>query len=121
MKFTFFASALVIACLQFLTPLAAYVPRFALLLVCLQQFFGDFAWTIYFVNETTLRQSVAPPHLLGRVNAAMQLASRGVLPIGALAGGFLGEKIGITNTLWIGAVGVLLSTLWLIPIVRAER
>jgi len=118
LKLSFFMSAFLIGCFQFLTPLASLTPRFALLLVCAQQFFGDFVWTIYYVNETTLRQTVAPPHLLGRVNAAMQLASRGMLPIGALAGGFLGEKIGIANTLWIGAVGVLLSTLFLVPVLR---
>jgi predicted MFS family arabinose efflux permease len=115
MKVSFLISALLIGLFQVFTPLASVLPRFALLLVCVQQFFGDFAWTVYYVNETTLRQSVAPPHLLGRVNAAIQLASRGMLPIGALIGGFLGGKIGITNTLWIGAVGVLLSTLWLVP------
>ena len=120
MRISFFASALVIAGLQFLFPLASFVPRFALLLVCVQQFFGDFCWTIYYVNEVTLRQTVAPPQLLGRVNAAIQLASRGMLPIGALAGGFLGEKIGITNTLWIGAAGIALSTLWLLPILRSN-
>ena len=68
----------------------------------------------------TLRQSVAPPHLLGRVNAAIQLASRGMLPIGALAGGYLGGKIGIVNTLWIGAAGIFLSTLWLLPFIRSN-
>lgn len=120
LKLSFFSSAFLIGCFQFLTPLASLTPRFALLLVCCQQFFGDFAWTIYYVNETTLRQSVAPPHLLGRVNAAIQLASRGMLPIGALAGGFLGEKIGIVNTLWIGAAGVLLSTLFLVPVTRSK-
>jgi len=120
LKFAFFASALIIGCLQFLTPLAAFFPKFALILVCLHQFVGDFAWTIYYVNEITLRQSVAPAHLLGRVNAAIQLASRGMLPIAAIAGGFLAGKIGITNTLWIGAAGALLSTLWLLPILRSN-
>jgi predicted MFS family arabinose efflux permease len=120
LKLSFFSSALMIGSLQFLTPLAAFVPRFALILVCLHQFFGDFAWTICYVNETTLGQSVAPAHLLGRVNAAIQLASRGMLPIGALAGGFLAGKIGITNTLWIGAGGTLLSTLWLVPVLRSN-
>jgi predicted MFS family arabinose efflux permease len=120
LRFSFFASALMIGGLQFLTPLASFCPRFALALVCLHQFFGDFAWTIYYVNETTLRQSVAPAHLLGRVNAAIQLASRGMLPIGALAGGFLAGKIGIVNTLWIGAAGALLSTLWLLPALRSN-
>jgi predicted MFS family arabinose efflux permease len=121
LKLSFFSSALLIACFQVLTPLAALTPRYALLLVCSQQFFGDFVWTIYYVNETTLLQSVAPPHLLGRVNAAIQLASRGMLPIGALAGGFLGERIGIANTLWIGAAGVLLSTFFLVPVLRKSR
>ena len=107
-----------IGCFQVLIPLASVLPRYALLLICVQQFFGDFAWTIYYVNETTLRQSVAPPELLGRVNAAMQLASRGMLPIGALAGGFLGGRIGIANTLWIGSAGVFLSLLWLVPVLR---
>ena len=120
LKLSFFASALLIGCLQVLTPLASLMPRFALLLVCCQQFFGDFAWTVYYVNETTLRQSVAPPNLLGRVSAAIQLASRGMLPVGALAGGFLGEKIGIANTLWIGAAGILLSTLFLVPVIRSK-
>ena len=105
---------------QALTPLASLTPRFALLLICLHQFFGDFAWTIYYLNETTLRQRVAPAHLLGRVNAAMQLASRGMLPIGALAGGFLGSRIGVVNTIWMGAAGVFLSTLLLLPVLRVE-
>jgi predicted MFS family arabinose efflux permease len=120
LKTSFFASAIVIGCFQLFIPLASLTPRFALLCMCLQQFFGDFAWTIYYVNETTLGQSVAPPQLLGRVNAAIQFASRGMLPIGALAGGFLGGKIGITNTLWIGTAGVLLSTLWLLPVMRSN-
>jgi len=121
LKSSFLASAVVIGCFQLLVPLASYSPRFGLLCICLQQFFGDFAWTIYYVNETTLRQSVAPAHLLGRVNAAIQFASRGMLPIGALAGGFLGGAIGITNTLWIGVAGVLLSTLWLLPFARSKE
>ena len=118
-KFSFVASAVIIGCAQLFIPLASLSPRFALLFLCLQQLIGDWAWTIYFVNETTLRQSVAPAHLLGRVNAAMQFASRGMLPIGALIGGFLGSSIGITNTIWIGTAGVLLSTLWLLPFPRS--
>jgi MFS family permease len=120
LKTSFFVSAAVIGCFQILIPLASFAPRFGLPCLCLQQFFGDFAWTIYYVNETTLQQSVAPPHLLGRVNAAIQLASRGMLPLGALAGGFIGGKIGITNTLWIGVAGVLASTLWLLPVLRSN-
>ncbi len=120
-KPSFFASAFVIGCAQFFIPLASVLPRFALACLCVQQFFGDCAWTIYVVNETTLRQSVTPSHLLGRVNAAMQFASRGMLSIGALAGGFLGSSIGIANTLWAGAAGVFLSLIWLVPFIRLQK
>jgi predicted MFS family arabinose efflux permease len=52
------------------------------------------------------------------VNAAMQLASRGMLPFGALAGGFLADRIGIAQTLLVGAAGVLLSCAWLAPLLK---
>jgi predicted MFS family arabinose efflux permease len=114
---TFFASALAIAGTQCLLPLAGSHPRFALFFVCAQQFVGDCAWTVYMVNETVLRQSAVPSHVLGRVSATMQFASRGMAPIGALISGFVGAWIGMTNTLWIGAAGNLLSVLWLLPLV----
>jgi predicted MFS family arabinose efflux permease len=120
LKFSFFACALVTAVMQFMLPLGSVFPRLALTLICIQQFFGDFCWTIYYVNDTTLRQSVAPPAMLGRVNAAMRLASLGMLPIGALAGGFIASKIGVTNTFWLGGTGALLSTLWLVPVLFSD-
>ena len=112
---SFFGSAVIIGVAQLFGPLASLSPRFAVLCLGIQQFVGDLAWTVYFINETTLRQTVAPGHLLGRVNAPVQFASRGMLPIGALAAGFLGNAIGIKNVLWLGSAGVLLSTVWLIP------
>jgi predicted MFS family arabinose efflux permease len=58
---------------------------------------------------------VAPPDLLGRINAGMQLLARGVYPLGALLGGYLGERLGVRPTLALAAAGLLLSTLWLLP------
>jgi len=117
---TFWGTAVLIGCAQLLIPLSAQFPRFGFACLCLQQLVGDMMWTIYIVNETTLRQLLAPEQVLGRVNAAMQLASRGMLPFGALSGGFLAERFGIALTLWVGAAGVLLSCLWLIPL-RGNR
>ncbi len=116
----FFATALVIAFAQFLIPLSSQFPRFGFVYLCVQQFFGDMAWMIYIVNETTLRQLLAPPRLLGRVNSAMQLASMGMLPFGALSGGYLASRFGIAQTLWIAFAGSLLSCLWLIPLRTKE-
>ena len=56
---------------------------------------GDLGWPIYHVNERTLRQKVTPGHLLGRVNSAMHLVFQGVIPLGARAGGALGQAIGL--------------------------
>lgn len=84
---------------------------------------GDMAWSIYGINELTLRQAVAPAHLLGRVNSAAHLTFRGVLPAGALVGGALAEKIGLRPAMFVGAGGFLLSTLWLVfsPIRRIRE
>jgi len=112
----FFTTAVVIGLTNLLIPLASLTPKYALLCMGAAQLFGDAAWAIYAVNETTLRQRSVAPEVLGRVNAAMQLASRGVLPIGALAGGFLAEWLSIPAALWIGCSGVLLSCLFLLPL-----
>lgn len=93
--------------------------------VCLaaSQLFGDISYPIYNVPELTLRQRIAPPHLLGRVNACMQMLFKGVWPIGALMGGVLAANIGMRMTLVICGLGVLASSLWLVasPVRRLAR
>jgi predicted MFS family arabinose efflux permease len=83
---------------------------------------GDASWPIYTINETSLRQTITPDHLLGRVNSAMHLMFRGILPLGALMGGIVAESIGVRNTMFAGSIGFLLSTLWLVfsPIRRLK-
>src|ERR1700761_1318843 len=116
----FFGTAVLIGCAQLLIPASSEFPQVGILCLCVQQFAGDLVWTIYAINETALRQYLAPGQVIGRVNAAMQLASRGMLPFGAVAGGVLADRIGIPATLLIGAAGVLLSCLWLLPL-RSSR
>jgi MFS family permease len=79
------------------------------------QLIGDMTFTVYSINQVSLRQRVAPANVLGRVNAGMLLLARGVYPIGALLGGYLGERLGVRPTLALAAGGLLLSTLWLLP------
>ena len=117
----FFGTAILIGCAQLLIPLSSEFPRIGFLCLCLQQLGGDMMWTVYAVNETALRQFLAPGQVIGRVNAAMQLASRGMLPFGALSGGFLAGRMGVPVTLLIGAGGVLLSSLWLTPLRRSRE
>jgi predicted MFS family arabinose efflux permease len=120
-KYSFPASALIISVTQAFFPLASAYPRWALFLVCAQQLIGDFAWTLYYVNENTLRQTVVEGHLLGRVTAAMQFASRGMASVGALAAGYVAAEVGMVNTLWIGVAGIAVSTLWLLPLITYKE
>jgi predicted MFS family arabinose efflux permease len=103
----------------FLIPLAGLLPHIAVALLITTQLFGDMVFTVYTVNEVSVRQRLAPSAILGRINAAMQLLARGVYPIGALLGGGLATRFGVPTTLTLAAGGLLLSTLWLTaPAVR---
>jgi predicted MFS family arabinose efflux permease len=112
----FFGATIFMGFAYLLIPAAGLYPSHAIWFLGSQQLFGDFAWALYAVNEIVLRQRVTPPELLGRVNAAMQIASRGMLPLGALIAGVLTSFISVQSAMWIGAVGILLSGLWLWPV-----
>ncbi|WP_439597670.1 MFS transporter [Falsiroseomonas sp.] len=70
--------------------------------------FGPMLWQ---VAQTSLRQAVTPPGLLGRVGAVMQVAVFGVRPLGALAGGAVAAWLGAPAAVWLAALGFGLSLL----------
>jgi MFS family permease len=59
--------------------------------------------TLYSITQISLRQAITPDHLLGRVNATRRVLVFGVIPIGALVGGAIGEAAGLRTTLWVAA------------------
>jgi MFS family permease len=61
------------------------------------------------VNAMSLRQAITPPGVRGRMNATMRFISWGTIPVGYLIGGFLGGVIGLHNTIWVGAIGSVVS------------
>jgi MFS family permease len=81
---------------------------------------GDAGWPLYTIHERSLRQKIAPPEMLGRVNSAAYLLFHGLLPLGAFMGGALANMIGVRPTMLIGGVGYLLSTFWLVGIESAS-
>jgi predicted MFS family arabinose efflux permease len=119
---TLIGAALLPAVAALLPPLA-HGPVWLCAAILAMAQLGDMAWTIYGINELTLRQAIAPSHVLGRVNSAAHLTFRGVLPAGALLGGALAEAIGLRAAMFVGAGGFLFSTLWLIcsPIRRLRE
>ena len=119
---TVLATTIVGSLTVFLIPLArgSLLMGFAMLAVC-QAF--DAIQPIYEVNVLTLRQSITPPRLLGRVNAAMRVLEGGVGPLGAIVAGLLAGQIGVRPTLFGAALGICVSILWLVfsplPALRA--
>ncbi|MGC3986484.1 MAG: MFS transporter [Pseudorhodoferax sp.] len=93
-------------------PLAAALPLpTAFALLAGQGFVMSFAVLAYNVTQVTFRQRITPGRLLGRMNASIRFCVWGIMPLAALASGWLGGTIGTVPTLWIGAAGALLSAL----------
>jgi MFS family permease len=95
------------------TPLARGATAASAALLVTAQLVTDPAATIYQITETSLRQAITPDRLLGRVNASIRFAGLGVMLLGTLLAGSLGEVIGLRATLLIGAAGPLLAALLL--------
>ncbi|HEU5101381.1 MAG TPA: MFS transporter, partial [Roseiflexaceae bacterium] len=89
--------------------LAAAVP-----LMMISQLIGDGAGTAAAIDETSLRQTITPDRLLGRVNASMNVLGEGIGTLGLLAGGVLGELIGLRATVAVAALGSLLGCVWIL-------
>lgn len=94
------------------TPLASGSWAAAVLMA--SQLIGDCGAVISAVNELSLRQTIVPARLLGRVNAGMHLLTVVFGPIGAILAGLLSEWIGVRSTLFIGASGIFCSFIWLL-------
>ncbi|HKA81372.1 MAG TPA: MFS transporter [Xanthobacteraceae bacterium] len=80
---------------------------------------GPILWV---VSTTTLRQTVTPPDLLGRVTAINAVAY-GARPLGAAIGALAGALAGASTCLVIAAVGFLIQALVILasPVPRLAR
>jgi len=65
---------------------------------------GSFGTVAYGINQVSLRQSVTPDALLGRMTATMRFLVMGVMPVGSLVGGILATTFEPRTTLWITAM-----------------
>jgi len=62
------------------------------------------AASIQDVNQVTLRQSLTPDRLQGRMNAIYRLFYWGSMPVASFLGGFLGDRLGASTAIEIGGV-----------------
>jgi MFS family permease len=95
-------------------PLAQGATAVAVALLVAQQLVGDGGATVFEINQVSLRQSVTPERMLGRVNAAIRLTSLAAMLLGALIGGVMGETVGLRPTLIAGAGATFAAALWII-------
>jgi hypothetical protein len=95
-------------------PAALATPALALPLLVLSSWLGNFGWVVYGVNEASVRQVLVPAGLQGRMNATLTFLVAGMLPLGALAGGALGELLGLRATIALAAAGSALAFLWVL-------
>lgn len=98
-----------------LTPLAGGPILLATVMVFLPQLIGDGLQTIEGVAELSLIQGVIPDHILGRVNATLEVFSHGIAyPLGALLAAGVAGVIGVRGGIFIGWAGMAVSILLLV-------
>ena len=81
------------------------------------------AYTVYEINEVSLRQALTPDTVLGRVTGTIQFVGIGVYLVGLILGGTIAEIVGLRPTLMAaGACGVLgAGWLFLSPVRKMRR
>lgn len=67
---------------------------------------------IYSILQISIRQAVTPDRLLGRVNATRRVAVFGVIPLGGLAAGYVGEVHGLVAVMALSTVGILICGIY---------
>jgi MFS family permease len=102
-------------------PLAGLGAPLAVLSVC--TFVQGVQVPIFNINQWSLRQSLVPNHLQGRVTGTVRTIVWGAMPLGALLGGVLGSTIGVLPTLVLGGVVGALSAVWIVasPVLRLRE
>jgi MFS family permease len=92
-------------------PLARGAGVVALFLLLAQQVVGDGGATLYEINQTSLRQAIAPAPLIGRINAGIRFAALGATLLGTVAGALLAQTAGYRPALVLGALAMLAGAL----------
>ena len=99
---------------QCLVPLAHGTAFRITVFLLTAQVVGDGLMTMAFVNDTSLRQSLVPDRLLGRVSATANVLGVVVMPVGAIAGGIIGQLASPRTALAVAALTFALASLWVV-------
>lgn len=110
-----FMTAVVCECVvMFVAPVApAGHHLLAALLLGAMLFVNGLGSTVSGIIGTSVRQAVTPQGLIGRMTAAFQFTGYGVVVLGALGGGLVGQTLGLRSGLLIGAIGIQGTIIWM--------
>lgn len=97
-----------------LIPLAAQLGDLAVPALVLHQLVGDAFLVAFMIHAVSVRQSMLPLTVLGRVNATLHVITGALLPAGTLAAGWLAGRIGVEATVWAGVLAGLAAPLLLL-------
>ena len=101
------------------THLVLALARSPLLVGAVFALFGFHAMT-WSVISVSLRQELAPARLLGRVNSAYALFGFGSLSLGAVAGGLLAARYGLTAPFWCSFAAMTALTIACWPVLTSR-
>ena len=94
------------------TPLAIFGQAF--LIVGAISLTAGIMLPIYNINQVSLRQTIVPERVQGRMNATVRTINWGTVPVGAIMGGILGPTVGIIGTILIGGALQGAAVLWIV-------
>jgi MFS family permease len=106
---TMWVTQLVMAGALFAIPLARFGQPVIVMGAALVTF--GVAVTMQDLTQVTLRQSLTPDRLQGRMNSIFRLFYWGSTPLASFLGGVLGDRIGPSTTITIGAALCLVAVL----------
>jgi len=81
---------------------------------------AGFSTVVWNIITVSLRQSIIPDEILGRVNSAYRFVGWGVIPLGALLGGVLADVFGLRAPFIVGGVGMIVLAVVMAPIVNTR-
>jgi MFS family permease len=83
---------------------------------------NGYASTMWNVMTVSLRQQIVPGELLGRVNSAYRMIGWGLIPVGAITGGFVADAFGLRAPYLLGGIAIGIAAVAALPVLaRAGR
>ena len=84
--------------------LAVTLDQYAVALIATMLFVEGVIEPTNNINQLSLRLSLMPKAMRGRLNSVVRFLIRGAYPLGTLAGGAIGEWIGIRGAIWLAVL-----------------